>query len=145
MEQTKADSAAASAPQLTPTRVASNRMPQRRNSSTCSSVAVLQIPTCTSDATADGTDRTADLVKKGTHTVKLVLDGFFWLLVHWKCFQQQQNSYTALIQLLPILLAILLSMASSLFISDPAYSLQQSKQVFMCTIQYNLLGNIFLF
>ncbi|XP_050517392.1 dnaJ homolog subfamily B member 12 [Diabrotica virgifera virgifera] len=40
--------------------------------------------------------------------------------------REQQSSYTAFIQLLPILLAILLSMASSLFISDPAYSLQVS-------------------
>ncbi|CAG9816370.1 unnamed protein product [Phaedon cochleariae] len=42
--------------------------------------------------------------------------------------REQQNGYTAFIQILPILLAILLSMASSLFISDPAYSLQSSSK-----------------
>nr|XP_023023380.1 dnaJ homolog subfamily B member 12 [Leptinotarsa decemlineata] len=41
---------------------------------------------------------------------------------------KQQNGYTAFIQILPILLAILLSMASSFFISDPAYSLQASSK-----------------
>ncbi|KAF2887219.1 hypothetical protein ILUMI_18954 [Ignelater luminosus] len=40
--------------------------------------------------------------------------------------EQQQNGFTAFFQILPILLAILLSMASSFFISDPAYSLQQT-------------------
>lgn len=39
-------------------------------------------------------------------------------------FQTQTSGFAAFFQLLPILLAILLSMASSLFISDPAYSLQ---------------------
>lgn len=42
--------------------------------------------------------------------------------------REQQSSYTVFIQLLPILLAILLSMASSLFISDPAYSLQSTSK-----------------
>ncbi|XP_074034972.1 dnaJ homolog subfamily B member 12 [Leptinotarsa decemlineata] len=42
--------------------------------------------------------------------------------------REQQNGYTAFIQILPILLAILLSMASSFFISDPAYSLQASSK-----------------
>jgi len=40
--------------------------------------------------------------------------------------EHNQNSYTMLFQLLPILLAVLLSMASSIFIADPAYSLQES-------------------
>lgn len=40
--------------------------------------------------------------------------------------QQQQNGYTAFLQMLPILLAIILSMMSSFFISDPVYSLQSS-------------------
>ncbi|KAK4872845.1 hypothetical protein RN001_014874 [Aquatica leii] len=42
--------------------------------------------------------------------------------------QQQQSGFAAFFQLLPILLAILLSMASSLFISDPAYSLQATSK-----------------
>jgi len=42
--------------------------------------------------------------------------------------QQQQGGFAAFFQLLPILLAILLSMASSLFISDPAYSLQATSK-----------------
>ncbi|VEN35058.1 unnamed protein product [Callosobruchus maculatus] len=42
--------------------------------------------------------------------------------------RETQNGYTAFIQVLPILLAILLSMASSFFISDPAYSLQASSK-----------------
>ncbi|KAF2893285.1 hypothetical protein ILUMI_12886 [Ignelater luminosus] len=42
--------------------------------------------------------------------------------------EQQQSGFAAFFQLLPILLAILLSMASSLFISDPAYSLQETNK-----------------
>ncbi|XP_056631835.1 dnaJ homolog subfamily B member 12 [Diorhabda carinulata] len=52
--------------------------------------------------------------------------------------REQQSSYTAFIQLLPILLAILLSMASSLFISDPAYSLQASSKYPILRKTYNL-------
>lgn len=40
--------------------------------------------------------------------------------------QREQSGYTALINLLPILLLISLSMMSSFFISDPIYSLQPS-------------------
>ncbi|XP_065161971.1 dnaJ homolog subfamily B member 12 [Atheta coriaria] len=40
--------------------------------------------------------------------------------------EHNQSNYTMLFQIMPILFAILLSMASSIFISDPAYSLQQS-------------------
>ncbi|KAJ8982147.1 hypothetical protein NQ317_011293 [Molorchus minor] len=42
--------------------------------------------------------------------------------------RDQQSGFTAFIQILPIVLAILLSMASSFFISDPAYSLQHSSK-----------------
>lgn len=41
--------------------------------------------------------------------------------------REQQNSYAALINLLPILLLIMLSMMSSFFISDPIYSLQPNQ------------------
>ncbi|XP_060520570.1 dnaJ homolog subfamily B member 12 isoform X2 [Cylas formicarius] len=41
---------------------------------------------------------------------------------------REQNSFSAFIQLLPIIIAILLSMASSFFISDPAYSLQANSK-----------------
>lgn len=47
---------------------------------------------------------------------------------HHTHHREQQNGFTAFIQILPILLAILLSMASSFFISDPAYSLQASSK-----------------
>ncbi|XP_017786256.1 PREDICTED: dnaJ homolog subfamily B member 12 [Nicrophorus vespilloides] len=40
--------------------------------------------------------------------------------------ENNQSGYSMLFQMLPILLAILLSMASSIFIADPAYSLQAS-------------------
>lgn len=52
--------------------------------------------------------------------------------------REQQSNYTAFIQLLPILLAILLSMASSLFISDPAYSLQSSAKYPVLRKTHNL-------
>lgn len=42
--------------------------------------------------------------------------------------RDQQNGYTLIIQILPILLAIVLSMMSSFFISDPAYSLQANSR-----------------
>ncbi|XP_059619095.1 dnaJ homolog subfamily B member 12 [Phlebotomus argentipes] len=42
--------------------------------------------------------------------------------------REQQNSYAALINLLPILLLIMLSMMSSFFISDPIYSLQPNQK-----------------
>ncbi|XP_022902100.1 dnaJ homolog subfamily B member 12 [Onthophagus taurus] len=42
--------------------------------------------------------------------------------------EQQQSGYTLLLQFLPIILAVLLSMASSMFISDPAYSLQATSK-----------------
>ncbi|KAF5283146.1 hypothetical protein FQA39_LY17404 [Lamprigera yunnana] len=55
--------------------------------------------------------------------------------------QQQQSGFAAFFQLLPILLAILLSMASSLFISDPAYSLQGTKyiQIFLCAYFFTFI------
>ncbi|KAF7991343.1 hypothetical protein HCN44_002905 [Aphidius gifuensis] len=40
--------------------------------------------------------------------------------------QQQANSYTAILQMLPVLLLILLTMMSSFFISDPIYSLHSN-------------------
>jgi DnaJ homolog subfamily B member 12 len=40
--------------------------------------------------------------------------------------QTSQGGYTVFLQMLPILLLIFLSMMSSLFISDPVYSLHQS-------------------
>uniref|UniRef100_A0A1L8DTS2 Putative dnaj-class molecular chaperone n=1 Tax=Nyssomyia neivai TaxID=330878 RepID=A0A1L8DTS2_9DIPT len=42
--------------------------------------------------------------------------------------REQQNSYAALVNLLPILLLIMLSMMSSFFISDPIYSLQPNQK-----------------
>ncbi|KAJ8951632.1 hypothetical protein NQ318_012302 [Aromia moschata] len=47
---------------------------------------------------------------------------------HHNHHREQQSGFTAFIQILPIVLAILLSMASSFFISDPAYSLQQTSK-----------------
>lgn len=44
--------------------------------------------------------------------------------------EQQQSGYSALINLLPILLLITLSMMSSFFISDPIYNLQPSQYAF---------------
>lgn len=44
--------------------------------------------------------------------------------------EQQQSGYAALINLLPILLLITLSMMSSFFISDPIYNLQPSQYAF---------------
>lgn len=41
--------------------------------------------------------------------------------------QREQSTYSALINLMPILLLITLSMMSSFFISDPIYSLQPSQ------------------
>ncbi|XP_044761875.1 dnaJ homolog subfamily B member 14-like [Coccinella septempunctata] len=42
--------------------------------------------------------------------------------------RNEQGGYGAFLQLLPIILAIILSMASSFFISDPHYSLQQNSK-----------------
>jgi hypothetical protein len=39
----------------------------------------------------------------------------------------QQNGFAALVQLMPILLILFLSLFSSFFASDPLYSLQQSR------------------
>ncbi|XP_044737623.1 dnaJ homolog subfamily B member 14 [Chrysoperla carnea] len=41
---------------------------------------------------------------------------------------EQQNGYTAFVQMLPILILIILSMMSSLFISDPVYSLHATQK-----------------
>jgi DnaJ family protein B protein 12 len=43
---------------------------------------------------------------------------------HHTHHHREQNNYSAFVQLLPIILAIVLSMASSFFVSDPPYSLQ---------------------
>ncbi|EFA01075.2 dnaJ homolog subfamily B member 14 [Tribolium castaneum] len=43
---------------------------------------------------------------------------------HHNHHHREQNNYSAFVQLLPIILAIVLSMASSFFVSDPPYSLQ---------------------
>ncbi|KAI4469618.1 hypothetical protein MML48_1g02421 [Holotrichia oblita] len=52
--------------------------------------------------------------------------------------EQQQSGYTLLLQFLPIVLAVLLSMASSMFISDPAYSLQATSKYPVHRITQNL-------
>lgn len=52
--------------------------------------------------------------------------------------EQQQSSMSMILQMLPILLAILLSMFSSMFISDPAYSLQQSPKYPVARVTQNL-------
>ncbi|XP_023245707.1 dnaJ homolog subfamily B member 12-like [Copidosoma floridanum] len=42
--------------------------------------------------------------------------------------QQQANTYTTFLQMLPVLLLIILTMMSSFFMSDPIYSLHQSSK-----------------
>ncbi|XP_025830031.1 dnaJ homolog subfamily B member 14 [Agrilus planipennis] len=51
---------------------------------------------------------------------------------------QQTSGYTAFLQMLPIILAIILSMASSFFISDPAYSLQPTTKYTILRRTHNL-------
>ncbi|KAL3274921.1 hypothetical protein HHI36_019702 [Cryptolaemus montrouzieri] len=51
---------------------------------------------------------------------------------------EQQGGYGAFLQLLPIILAIILSMASSFIISDAAYSLQQNSKYPVQRITQNL-------
>lgn len=52
--------------------------------------------------------------------------------------EQQQGGMSAFVQLLPIIIAILLSMASSFFISDPAYSLSVSTKYPIMRRTHNL-------
>lgn len=51
---------------------------------------------------------------------------------------EQQGGYGAILQLLPIILAIILSMASSFIVSDSAYSLQQTSKYQIPRITQNL-------
>ncbi|RZC40128.1 dnaJ -like protein subfamily B member 14 [Asbolus verrucosus] len=52
--------------------------------------------------------------------------------------EQQHNNYSAFVQLLPIVLAIVLSMASSFFVSEPPYSLQPNPKYPVARTTVNL-------
>lgn len=68
------------------------------------------------------------------------ITSFLWdssgnvVLIFGYFFQTQHNGAAVFIQLLPILLLIVLSMLSSLFISDPVFSLQPSSWVLLCRV-----------